>query len=104
VVFGTMDKQHRVSAGNVGFKDPREEMRGDPDAVIPREDEVYDKLYQVPWDEGMRQYGYDGTHLTIGAKDFIAAFVAPLIRASRWDGKLIDAVARHQTAPGGTVG
>ena len=95
LVFGTMDKQHRVSAGNLGFRDPREERGGDPNAAYGGLYLLYDKLFQVPWREQMAGFGYDGTHLTIGSRDFIAAYVAPLVRAKRWDGTIVDAVA-HQ--------
>jgi len=92
LIFGTMDKRHRISAGNLGFFDPRRDRapRGTAlPASCPSADLVYDRLYQVPWRREMARYGYDGTHLTIGAKDFVAAFIAPLIRADGWDAELV---------------
>jgi len=142
IVFGTMDKQHRVSAGNLGFSDPRAAPRTEPSSqpagpalagTLPADDsapatqpvaatdpatrraevvapttrpaedpnaaalrdEVYAKLFQVPWQEEMADSGYNGTHLTIGAQQFIAAYVAPLVRARQWDAELLDAVVHR---------
>lgn len=92
LLFGTMDKQHRISAGNVGFNDPRKSHAVSSSTRPAPEcsgNEVYDKLYQVPWDPRMAKYGYDGTHLTIGAKDFIAAYVAPLVKTRQWNAHLV---------------
>jgi pimeloyl-ACP methyl ester carboxylesterase len=92
LIFGTMDKQHCISAGNVGFVDPRKShAAGSATQPAPglSGDKVYDKLYQVPWKPQMAKYGYDGTHLTIGAKDFIVAYVAPLVKARQWDAHFV---------------
>ena len=37
----------------------------------------------------MAKYGYGGTHLTIGARGFIAAYVAPLLTAQQWTAILV---------------
>lgn len=92
LIFGTMDKHHRVSAGNLGFIDPRKSHPDTPatsPASGPASDEAYDKLYQVPWQSEMAKYGYGGTHLTIGAKRFVAAYLAPLVKARRWNANLV---------------
>ena len=95
LLFGTMDKQHRASAGNLGFKDPRGPAAQTRPASRPSADDVYDRLYQVSWEPEMVRHGFDGTHLTIGAKDFIATYVAPLVRSPQWDKELVESVA-HQ--------
>ena len=44
----------------------------------------------------MDKLGYSGSHLTIGAEDFIAACVAPLVAADAWDRALIDLASHGQ--------
>jgi hypothetical protein len=70
-MYGTMDGRHTSSAGQVGFKVPSME------ASLA----AYRKLYQVSWRPAMAEAGYSGTHLTSGAADFVARYVAPLIVA-----------------------
>lgn len=96
LIFGTMDKHHRISAGNLGFLDPEGPTGTEPRAAGPPKDLPYRKLYQVPWQEDMGPTGYDGTHLTIGAKGFIAAYVAPLVRSPEWSIAVVEAVAHHR--------
>jgi pimeloyl-ACP methyl ester carboxylesterase len=103
LLFGTMDKRHRVSAGNLGFFDPRKSDASGSAASAPAEYDVYDKLYQVAWQPEMAQYGYDGMHLTIGAKDFVAAYLAPLVKARRWDARLVDQLPEAPPAGGPTT-
>jgi pimeloyl-ACP methyl ester carboxylesterase len=92
LIFGTMDKQHRISAGNLGFIDPRSSHPNKPatgPTSGPSDVGVYDRLYQVPWKGEMAQYGYGGTHLTIGAKDFVSAYIAPLVKARQWNAPFV---------------
>jgi len=79
LIFGTMDLHHVVSAGNVGFSPP--DSPGDRPA--------YQRLFQVEYSDRMANYGYMGTHLSIGAPSFIAAYIAPLVRAAAWDSALV---------------
>ena len=67
---------------------------------MPADDSLYDKLYQIPWHEEMAKYGYDGTHLTIGAHEFIKTFVAPMVSSPRWNEKLIDDIVQQPKATG----
>jgi pimeloyl-ACP methyl ester carboxylesterase len=69
IVAETMDGRHSVSAGEVGFDVPRSKLSLPP----------YDKLYQVSWRPDMAMAGNPGMHLTSGAPEFVATYVAPLI-------------------------
>jgi hypothetical protein len=44
----------------------------------------------------MSQLGYDGTHLTIGARAFVAQYVAPLVGARAWDEPFVTGVSCGQ--------
>lgn len=85
-ITGTMDGEHAVSAGRVGFDIPEE----------PRRMEAYDKLYQIAWDPAMSKTGYGGGHLSSSAGNFIAAYVAPLVRARSWDRDFVSDLAHGQ--------
>jgi hypothetical protein len=77
VVFRTMDGKFGQSAGRTGFE-------------VPSDDMAYQRLYQVPWTAEMGQgTGNSGLHMTSGAKDFVARYVAPLVKANRWDQNFI---------------
>ena len=86
LIFGTMDKKHKVSAGNLGFIVPQSGQRA----------AAYQRLYQIRWRPEMGKLGYSGSHLTIGAGSFVACCIAPLVRAPTWDQDLIDRAARGQ--------
>jgi hypothetical protein len=47
----------------------------------------------------MDKLGYSGSHLTIGAADFIAACVAPLVRSRTWDQDMVDHAAKGDCPP-----
>jgi hypothetical protein len=116
LVFGTMDKQHVASAGNVGFVAPgaASPPLGKPAGSVcspqaPAQATVaqagtgaasqpaqYGRLYQIPWQPEMAQLGYDGTHLTIGARAFVAQYVAPLVRAPAWEEPFVTGVSCGQ--------
>jgi len=78
-VYGTMDGKHSTSAGNIGFSVPLGKMR-------PKE---YDKLFQVPWRAEMAQTGHLGMHMTSGTAGFVARYIAPLVRAQKWDRNVV---------------
>jgi pimeloyl-ACP methyl ester carboxylesterase len=72
-VFRTMDGQFGRVAGRTGFD-------------VPTKGGAYERLYQVPWTPEMGQgTGNVGLHMTSGSKDFVARYVAPLVRAAHWD-------------------
>ena len=93
-VTGTMDGEHTLSAGRVGFDVPaRAASLGS-----------YQKLFQVAWHEQMEQSGHVGGHLTSGARDFVARYVAPMVRSEKWDGSLIRAVLAGEAPASGEAG
>ncbi|HEY3245046.1 MAG TPA: hypothetical protein VGM03_17020 [Phycisphaerae bacterium] len=73
LVFGTVDRAHRVAAGAVGFDTSRSfgDPRGDP----------YSKLHQVPYQAGMAGTWNLGTHIGWSSPGFVREWLAPLIRA-----------------------
>lgn len=93
-VTGTMDGEHTLSAGRVGFDVPARAASLGP----------YQKLFQVAWHEQMEQSGHVGGHLTSGARDFVARYVAPMIRSEKWDDSLIKAVLADEALPPGEAG
>jgi pimeloyl-ACP methyl ester carboxylesterase len=85
--MGTLDGEHSVSAGARGFETPD----------LPRRRKLYeDNLYQIPWNESMAQSGHFGGHLSSGDARFVAVYVAPLVRAKRWNDKVIQQVLEHK--------
>jgi len=83
--FGSCDGRHGSCAGRVGFDVPKTASRDGP----------YRKLFQVPWQRWMARKWDLGGHLTSGARPFVAACVAPLLRAETWN----QAVIREATTP-----
>ena len=73
-VYANQDGQHGPAAGKVGFRLPP----GAPGSA-------YEKLFQIPWNPRMAEDGHTGSHLTSAGEQFIADYVAPLVRAQRWD-------------------
>jgi pimeloyl-ACP methyl ester carboxylesterase len=88
-MVGTMDGEHTSSAGRVGFHLPSPECRP-----------FYRHLYQVPWSSEMEGGGNWGLHLTSGSARFVANYVAPLVRAKKWDDALVQDVASGRVARG----
>ena len=85
--MGTLDGEHSVSAGARGFDMPH----------LPRRRELYENnLFQIPWREGMAQSGHLGGHLSSGDARFVAIYVAPLVRARRWNDRVIKQVLDHK--------
>ena len=83
-VFGTVDGQHTSSAGRVGFTTPADGGR----------DGLYRKLYQLAWSKEMVNAGHVGLHVTSGARPYVAAYVAPLIKAEAWNDELISSLPK----------
>jgi len=84
---GTMDGRHGASAGRVGFRDSLDE---EPAAGWP-------SLLQIPWEPRMAEVGHSGSHLTSGAEDFVARYVAAMILADGpWDEDLVAKVIGGQ--------
>jgi len=82
-ISGTMDGEHTSSAGRVGFYPP----------LARQSAELYArKLFQIPWQPEMADVGYTGTHLTSGARTFVAQYVAPFVQSQRWDLQYVQAV------------
>ncbi len=88
-MVGTMDGEHTSSAGRGGFHLPSPECRP-----------FYRRLYQVPWTPDMQAGGNWGLHLTSGSARFVANYVAPLIRANKWDDALVQDIASGRVARG----
>ncbi len=85
IISGTMDGEHSSSAGRVGFVMPHGKRA-----------KAYEKLYQIPWQKDMALSGYSGTHLTSGAREFVAAYVAPLVLAPMWDKSFVEMVGNRK--------
>lgn len=81
---GTMDGDHTFSAGRVGFKRPQTAGGGSGQ---------YEKLHEIAWRPEMSEAGHGGSHVGVGAVPFVSGYVAPLIRADRWDAELLDRIA-----------
>ena len=88
-ITGTMDGELTASAGRVGFEEPEAQSR--PAA--------YDKVFQIPWEPSMARCGHSGGHLSSGASDFIAGYVAPLVRTEKWSRPFIADLLRRQSLP-----
>jgi len=85
IISGTMDGEHSSSAGRVGFTVPHGKRA-----------RAYEKLYQIPWQKEMALSGYSGTHLTSGAREFVATYVAPLVLAPMWDKSFVEMVGNRK--------
>jgi hypothetical protein len=81
-IFGTSDGLHVSGAGRVGFHVPAGGEGG-----------LYARLHQVRWRADMLRRRNLGGHLTSTAPDYIARYVAPLVRADTWDKKLVENIA-----------
>lgn len=87
-VSGTMDGEHTASAGRVGFQ---------PTAAASRPAE-YDRLFQITWRPRMAGTGHVGIHITSGAAEFVAAFVAPFVLNNDWSDELVERVLNQEKA------
>jgi pimeloyl-ACP methyl ester carboxylesterase len=81
-ITGTMDGAHTSASGRVGFEQPTDPPR-------PR---LYSKLFQVAWNPQMSQTGHIGLHLSSGAEQFVARYVAPLVVSEQWNSEVVSRV------------
>jgi len=91
-IAGTMDGEHTTAAGRSGFEVPI--ATGSETAPA-----AYARVFQVPWERSMAKCGHIGGHLSSGASDFIAAYVAPLVRTPQWSRPAIAEILRRQMTP-----
>jgi len=89
-ISGTMDGYHTSSAGRSGFRIPT--AGGRP--------AVYDKLFQIGWQEKMQDAGSRGGHLSIARERFVAAYVAPFALADDWDERFVARVLNRELGRG----
>jgi len=76
-VFRTMDGQFGRVAARTGFD-------------VPGNAPLYQRLYQIPWTAELGEgTGNSGLHMTSGSKNFVARYVAPLVRAAHWDQNVV---------------
>jgi pimeloyl-ACP methyl ester carboxylesterase len=75
-VFGTMDRQHGVSAGLVGFRLPP--------ALPAAQQAEYLKVRQIPWTIDLVKMGNLGDHMGWTTTRFARDFIAPIL-AGRTD-------------------
>lgn len=72
-LFGTMDRTFEPSAGAVGFKLPSDLSEAEADQYAR-------KLHPMPHDRAMAEYGNHGTHNGWAKREFVAAWLAPIIK------------------------
>lgn len=70
-VFGTMDREHSLGAGKIGFRAPR--------SLSPEDQLLYNKLHQISWRPSMQQYDNDGGHFGTTQRRFVERYLAPAI-------------------------
>jgi pimeloyl-ACP methyl ester carboxylesterase len=93
-VFGTMDRQHSVSAGLVGFKLPP--------AVPPGDRTQYLKVRQIPWTVSLLKMGHLGGHMGWTSSRFARDFIAPILAGKTDPGESL-ASPTAPAPPGGLV-
>lgn len=87
-VFGSIDREHGVSAGAVGFSPPAH--------LQPEDRRLYTaKLRNIGWNDRMRQYGASGSHIGWAGRTFSRRYVAPIVtrNESRYSAPSREAVA-----------
>jgi pimeloyl-ACP methyl ester carboxylesterase len=95
-VFGTMDRQHTVGAGLVGFRMP-------PAGADPAQ---YAKVRQVPWTLDLVKTGHMGGHMGWTTTLFARDFLAPILAGKTDPGQPLGAEEAPPAEPaqaGGTV-
>lgn len=70
-VAGTIDRQHTMAAGAVGFRRPT--------TSDPSERDLYRKLHQVEWRPTMQRFGHIGDHMGWTDRNFVKHYLAPLV-------------------------
>jgi len=94
-VFGTMDRQHSVSAGWLGFKLP----------PAPADPGQYAKVRQVGWTPDLMKLGNWGGHMGWTTTRFAREYLAPIITGQSDPGEpLAGAQAAGQKRPAGARG
>jgi len=88
--FGTMDGQHSVSAGLVGFSLP-------PDAADRTQ---YTKVRQVPWTLDLVKTGHLGGHMGWTTTRFARDFLGPILLGKHDPGQPMAVVRPEATAAG----
>jgi pimeloyl-ACP methyl ester carboxylesterase len=96
-VFGTMDRQHSVSAGLVGFRVPA-------DLTLAGKTE-YLKVRQIPWTINLVKSGHLGGHMGWTTTRFAREFLAPILTGKTDPGEplVVAATAPDEGAPNGLV-
>lgn len=88
-VFGTMDRQHSVSAGLVGFKMP---------PAVPLADRAqYLKVRQIPWTISLVKTGHLGGHMGWTSTRFARDFIAPILAGKADPGEML--IKNAEAAP-----
>ncbi len=80
--YGTMDGKHTAAAGMEGFSVP----------AGGHGTKLYEKLYQLAWDEQMYKVWHFGGHLGSSSRRFVARYVAPFVAYPGWDAARVGAV------------
>jgi len=88
-VFGTMDRQHSVSAGFVGFSIP--------DGA--QDKSQYLKVRQVPWTVSLLKTGHLGGHMGWTSTRFARDFIAPILAGSTDPGEPLAVVKPADKTP-----
>jgi pimeloyl-ACP methyl ester carboxylesterase len=94
-VFGTMDRQHSVSAGLMGFRLP-------PDLPLESKTE-YLKLRQISWNVKLVKSGNLGGHMGWTTSRFARDFLAPIIAGRTDPGEPLVVPAQPAPKVAGTV-
>jgi len=90
-VFGTMDRQHSVSAGFVGFRVPAD--------LALAEKAEYLKVRQIPWTINLVKTGHLGGHMGWTSTRFAREFIAPILTGKTDPGEPLVAAAMASTPP-----
>lgn len=90
-VFGTMDRQHSVSAGLVGFRVPAD--------LALAEKAEYLKVRQIPWTINLVKSGHLGGHMGWTTTRFAREFIAPILTGKTDPGEPLVAAATASTPP-----
>jgi len=80
-IFGSIDRQPGPAAGSIGFILPP--------LLLEAEQDIYDRLYQLKWSDGLARQGHDGGHFGWTNRRYAASCLAPLLgqlRSGAWDG------------------
>ena len=90
-VFGTMDRQHTVSAGLTGFSLP----------PAPEDSAQYLKIRQVSWNLDLMKLGHMGGHMGWTSTRFAREYLAPILRGESDPGEPLLVAKPVDPADGG---